>query len=79
MKSVFSFIVKPVGARYDNKVKIKDKELIINTSIENFKSVNNLAEGKEYEFRVIAVNKGGPSEPSETSKAQIAKSKFGMH
>jgi hypothetical protein len=44
MKSVFSFIVKPVGARYDNKVKIKDKELIINTSIENFKSVNNLAE-----------------------------------
>ena len=44
MKSVFSFIVKPLGARYDNKVKIKDKELIINTSIENFKSVNNLAE-----------------------------------
>jgi len=44
MRSVFSFIVKPVGSRYDNKVKIKDKELIINTSIENFKSVNNLAE-----------------------------------
>jgi hypothetical protein len=44
MKSVFSFIVKPVGTRYDNKVKVKDKELIINTSIENFKSVNNLAE-----------------------------------
>ena len=44
MRSVFSFIVKPVGARYDNKVKVKDKELIINTSIENFKSVNNLAE-----------------------------------
>ena len=44
MKSVFSFIVKPVGTRYDNKVKVKDKELIINTSIENFKSENNLAE-----------------------------------
>jgi hypothetical protein len=44
MRSVFSFIVKPIGARYDNKVKVKDKELIINTSIENFKSVNNLAE-----------------------------------
>lgn len=44
MKSVFSFIVKPVGERYDNKVDIDGKELIINTKIESFKSVNNLAE-----------------------------------
>ncbi len=44
MKSVFSFIVKPVGERYDNKVKVGDKELIINTKIESFKSVNNIAE-----------------------------------
>jgi hypothetical protein len=44
MTSVFSFIVKPVGERYNNKVKIDGKDLIINTKIESFKSVNNLAE-----------------------------------
>ena len=44
MRSVFDFIVKPVGERYNNKVKIADKELIVNTKIESFKSVNNFAE-----------------------------------
>jgi hypothetical protein len=44
MRSVFDFIVKPVGARYENKVNIDGKELIINTKIESFRSVNNLAE-----------------------------------
>jgi len=44
MRSVFNFIVKPVGNRYDNKVNVDGKELILNTRIENFKSVNNLAE-----------------------------------
>lgn len=44
MRSVFDFIVKPVGDRYDNNIKIKDKELILNTKIESFKFVNNIAE-----------------------------------
>ena len=44
MRSVFDFIVKPVGERYNNKVKIADRELIVNTKIESFKSVNNFAE-----------------------------------
>jgi len=44
MKSVFSFIVKPVGERYNNKIKIDGKDLVINTKIESFKSVNNIAE-----------------------------------
>jgi hypothetical protein len=44
MRSAFSFIVKPVGNRYDNTVKVGDKDLIVNTSIESFKAVNNMAE-----------------------------------
>nr|CAD7424747.1 unnamed protein product [Timema monikensis] len=36
----------------------------------------NLTEGEEYEFRVIAVNKGGPGEPSEASKSVVAKPRF---
>jgi len=44
MRSIFDFIVKPVGERYNNKVKVADKELIVNTKIESFKSVNNFAE-----------------------------------
>jgi len=44
MRSVFDFIVKPVGDRYDNKIKVEGKDLILNTKIESFKSVNNLAE-----------------------------------
>lgn len=44
MQSIFNFLVKPAGARYNNKAKVNGGELIINTSIESFKSVNNLAE-----------------------------------
>jgi co-chaperonin GroES (HSP10) len=44
MRSVFDFIVKPVGSRYDNSIKVDDKELILNTKIESFKAVNNIAE-----------------------------------
>ena len=43
MKSLFDFIVEPVGQRYSNKVKVGDKSLIINTQVETFKSVNNIA------------------------------------
>ena len=43
MKSLFDFIVEPVGQRYSNKVKVGDKSLIINTQLETFKSVNNIA------------------------------------
>ncbi len=43
MKSLFDFIVEPYGERYNNKVEIGDKSLIINTQVETFKSVNNIA------------------------------------
>lgn len=36
-------------------------------------TVPDLTPGEEYEFRVIAVNKGGPSDPSDPSPAVIAK------
>lgn len=36
-------------------------------------TVPDLTANEEYEFRVIAVNKGGPSDPSDASKAVIAK------
>lgn len=44
MKAVFDFIIKPVGSRYNNKVDVDGKELIVNTKIESFKSVNKIAE-----------------------------------
>lgn len=36
-----------------------------------------LKEGGTYEFRVRAVNKAGPSEPSEATKPIVAKCRFG--
>lgn len=38
-------------------------------------TVPDLKEKEEYEFRVIAVNKGGQSEPSDPSDAVIAKAR----
>jgi hypothetical protein len=43
MKSLYDFIVKPLGNEYSNEVNIGDKSLALNTKIESFKSVNNLA------------------------------------
>lgn len=44
MKSVHDFIVKPINGRYNNTVKVDDVDLIVNTRLEEFKSVNKLAE-----------------------------------
>jgi hypothetical protein len=44
MRALSSFIVKPVGKRYDNTISVEGQELILNTRIESFKSVNNTAE-----------------------------------
>ena len=43
MKSLYSFIVKPLDERYDNIKKVEEKELIINTSIENHRFVSKKA------------------------------------
>ena len=43
MDSLYDYIVTPIGDRYNNKKNIGNKELILNTKIESFKSVNKLA------------------------------------
>jgi|TARA_A100000171_G_C2122880_1_gene141800 hypothetical protein len=44
MRSVYDFIIKPVGERYDNEISVGDKKLILNSKIENHKFINNIAE-----------------------------------
>ena len=45
MNSLYDFIVKPYNEkRYDNSIKVGEKELVLNTKIEAFKAVNNIAE-----------------------------------
>ena len=43
MNSLFDFIVEPYGQRYNNTIKVGDTSLIINTKLDNYKSVNNIA------------------------------------
>ena len=43
MKSVYNFVVKPIGKRYNNVKKIGNKELILNTEIFNHQYVNRQA------------------------------------
>ena len=40
MKSVYNFVVTPKGDRYNNKKKVDDSELILNTEIFNHQYVN---------------------------------------
>ena len=40
MRSVYNFVVTPKGERYNNKKKVGDSELIINTEIYNHQYVN---------------------------------------
>ena len=40
MKSVYNFVVAPKGERYNNKKKIGDSELILNTEIFNHQYIN---------------------------------------
>ena len=43
MKSVYNFVVTPIGERYNNKKKVGDSELVLNTEIFNHQFVNRIA------------------------------------
>tara|TARA_R100001509_G_C4816177_1_gene198139 strand:+ start:175 stop:762 length:588 start_codon:yes stop_codon:yes gene_type:complete len=43
MKSVYGFVIKPIGERYNNTKKVGDKELIVNTEVFNHQYVNRKA------------------------------------
>lgn len=43
MKHLHAYIVKPFNGRYNNKKKVGDKELILNTSVEDHKYVQRMA------------------------------------
>ena len=40
MQSPYNFVISPVGSRYNNKVNVGDKELIINSEIHNHEYTN---------------------------------------
>ena len=44
MKSVYNYVVKPKGERYNNIKKVGDKDLILNTEIFNHQYINREAE-----------------------------------
>ena len=43
MRSIYNFVVEPIGNRYNNAKKLGDKELILNTDIFNHKFINRKA------------------------------------
>ncbi len=43
MKSLYDFIIQPLGDKYNNTVKISGVDIVVNTKIENWKFVNRLA------------------------------------
>ena len=40
MKTPFNFIIEPKGSRYNNTAKVEDKDLILNSEIQNHEFVN---------------------------------------
>ena len=58
MRSLYNFIVEPIGDRYNNSVSVGDKQLILNTEVYNHQYVNRLA-------RVLSTPKLGDTEIQE--------------
>lgn len=45
---------------------------------ETSSTITHLRENMDYQFRIIAMNKAGPSEPSDPSRLITCKSRYGM-
>jgi len=59
MKSLYDFIVEPLGEKYNNEIKVGDKSLVINTKIESWTFVNRLAKVIEVPLAFkTKINKG---------------------
>ena len=43
MKSLYDFIVEPIGDKYNNEIKVGGKKLVVNTKIESWTFVNRIA------------------------------------
>ena len=43
MKSLYDFIIEPLGDKYKNEIQVGDKKIVVNTKIESWKFVNRLA------------------------------------
>ncbi len=43
MRSIQNFIITPLNKRYENELRVGDKKLIINTSIEEFEFISRFA------------------------------------
>ena len=43
MKSLYGFLIKPIGERYNNIKKVGDKELVLNTEMFNHQYINRKA------------------------------------
>lgn len=52
------------------------EEVLVTSSPDTKATVPDLKEGNTYQFRVRAVNKAGPSEPSDATKPHLAKHRF---
>jgi len=59
MKALYDFIITPLGNTYDNKIKVDGLEIILNTKIESFKFVNNLAKVIEIPLEIETPIKKG--------------------
>ena len=52
MHSVYNYVVKPLGERYNNSKKVGDKELILNTEVFNHQHINR-------EAKILSVPQSG--------------------